>query len=969
MKFFFKFLIIFYTIFTSNLYSSTSEIPNEKVFDNPKKEVTTVEAKKNKEHAEMNIVVNKLNIQEIQGHDIGNGKTQYFIPKEEKENKLLRSLINNKDNQYLIFETKEQLSEYLNKNKKAKKKRDDANSIQYEVMQDENQTMLTVNSDKEVYILDNKNNVYFGTPLNIETRATDFAAQVKFLFDRAFMERFLNINGKTPLSKLYELASGNNTAGYIFANGVVEYGTNRDAYLSNGYGYNYVAIKKGSSQPLRYTLGNSKNLITEEVWDGLEYVSGNISPLNEISVVLNKKQDWKTVGRKDVLEKTKVNFYEIARAGFVDITTALYMRWSGAGSLKSGHKLEFTVKDFDFTQDPWNVHTEYDIYYLPVGKGFYNFNQSDVDNHGFYGMELISYKYGNLSRNEMPGLPDGNSFQNSVSGAGNVFNILTSDTRMTERVTLNSNLIELNKGIYESYTFPDIKLKRRVEENTTVIGYYYMRFPWKEYRGRKLTFNIYKSEYDFNMLKIWPNLNYTLDLATGIAKSELYISNPHKYDKRLHVIDIEAPIIIPKSKLKNLKKKNNFSGIDIFNITDSQLTFCITGKVVPEKDNNILLYFSPYSNQYDEKRLKINFKNIMNNTPQTDGRYEIKRDPRFYKAMDILNERNQYFNGYINGKDYSKLDNITSSGNLRRFVSIVGYPKYSMAEFDGNVFKFMSLRNEVIFKNNGNFLDGYIVRNGSERDEDDILIAYLTENEGFKELHISVDKLEGNINEYNGTGNIDLRTAKKDKPYTFTQNNLSNNEGLTLNNSGEFITTGTAFNANSDIVNRIIVNDNTTSHITGKVYNDGDIKLELGENNLTLTKLREFVNEKTLTINYYYNDLHIGTYVLTVTCQPKVTLEGIDSFDFGTLIPGSSQTLNGQFTISSPSKIVSKVEIPTSVDMTKEGGHDKIPLTITSSTQREGNNVKGSVSVTANVPKEATAGTYNGTIDLIVTIE
>ena len=56
--------------------------------------------------------------------------------------------------------------------------------------------------------------------------------------------------------------------------------------------------------------------------------------------------------------------------------------------------------------------------------------------------------------------------------------------------------------------------------------------------------------------------------------------------------------------------------------------------------------------------------------------------------------------------------------------------------------------------------------------------------------------------------------------------------------------------------------------------------------------------------------------------------------------------------------------------MIKEGGdNNTIPLTITSSTQKEGNNVKGNISVTANVPKEATAGTYSGTIDLTVTIE
>ena len=224
---------------------------------------------------------------------------------------------------------------------------------------------------------------------------------------------------------------------------------------------------------------------------------------------------------------------------------------------------------------------------------------------------------------------------------------------------------------------------------------------------------------------------------------------------------------------------------------------------------------------------------------------------------------------------------------------------------------------------------------------------------------------------------------QQNEPYQITQSTAflsqkSNN--LTMNiekHSGNFITTGTAFDENRNIVNKIVVTDLTSSRspsngqITGNSYwSDEEVEVEISTNSLLVTKLQELSKDKTLQIDYYYNDLKLGRYTLTLkNIKSSVTIEGIESINFGTLLPGSSQTLNGQFTISSPSKTVSKVDIPKEAQLIKQETMEKIPLTITSSTQKEGTKVKGNISVTANVPTKATPGTYNGTIDLIVTIE
>lgn len=72
------------TLSTILSFAEPPEAPNQLITENPYKEVKTVEANKNREHAEMNISVDKLNLLKLDGYKIGD--TEYYIelPPEEK---------------------------------------------------------------------------------------------------------------------------------------------------------------------------------------------------------------------------------------------------------------------------------------------------------------------------------------------------------------------------------------------------------------------------------------------------------------------------------------------------------------------------------------------------------------------------------------------------------------------------------------------------------------------------------------------------------------------------------------------------------------------------------------------------------------------------------------------------------------------------------------------------------------------
>ncbi|MGL4935567.1 MAG: hypothetical protein ACRC51_08820, partial [Cetobacterium sp.] len=62
------------------VFSDTPKAPNELIVENPYKEVKTVDANKNREHAKMEIGVTKINLVELEGKILENGKVMYILP-------------------------------------------------------------------------------------------------------------------------------------------------------------------------------------------------------------------------------------------------------------------------------------------------------------------------------------------------------------------------------------------------------------------------------------------------------------------------------------------------------------------------------------------------------------------------------------------------------------------------------------------------------------------------------------------------------------------------------------------------------------------------------------------------------------------------------------------------------------------------------------------------------------------------
>lgn len=84
-------LLLLFTIFTVLTFAELPQAPNMVITENPDKPVTTVTASKNREHAEMNITVNKINIEEIEGIELPTGEILLFLSSlEEKKDKMRR---------------------------------------------------------------------------------------------------------------------------------------------------------------------------------------------------------------------------------------------------------------------------------------------------------------------------------------------------------------------------------------------------------------------------------------------------------------------------------------------------------------------------------------------------------------------------------------------------------------------------------------------------------------------------------------------------------------------------------------------------------------------------------------------------------------------------------------------------------------------------------------------------------------
>ncbi|MGL5123061.1 MAG: hypothetical protein ACRC6K_02700, partial [Fusobacteriaceae bacterium] len=131
-----KNILILFMLLVAIVLGGSVEIPHERITENPKAEVRTVESKKLKENAKLNISVNKKDIEEIIGYE-ENGKMVFILP--EEKTKMIR------DEEAIVVKS---LSELPNTYQGTKKNRM-GTTKKFPVTKDENKGLRTVTVDKQ----------------------------------------------------------------------------------------------------------------------------------------------------------------------------------------------------------------------------------------------------------------------------------------------------------------------------------------------------------------------------------------------------------------------------------------------------------------------------------------------------------------------------------------------------------------------------------------------------------------------------------------------------------------------------------------------------------------------------------------------------------------------------------------------------------------------------------------------------
>lgn len=136
-----KYIIFFIFIINFSTFSNENKIPNEYIIDNPKKEVTTIETIRNRNHAQMKFSVKKINPIEI------NGK--------EMDDKLEFEILDKINKDYKVLVTSE-LPKVIKNNLSESKILDKALSIPFEIEESNNKVKLLINKfnyKKNLYII------------------------------------------------------------------------------------------------------------------------------------------------------------------------------------------------------------------------------------------------------------------------------------------------------------------------------------------------------------------------------------------------------------------------------------------------------------------------------------------------------------------------------------------------------------------------------------------------------------------------------------------------------------------------------------------------------------------------------------------------------------------------------------------------------------------------------------------------
>lgn len=633
--------ILLCSLFTSSIYSNTVEIPNEKIFENPKKEVTTIESKKKEEHAEMNIKVNKFNIQNILGHKIENEKIQYFIPKE-KNNKVLKTLINDSNSEYLIFKTKKELISYLNKKSYKQKKGTSVQGINYKVLRDSEFDMLTVDTNQEVYILNNKNEIFHGSPT---ARTTSFAQALRLRLERTYVKYFFGY-GRQTIEEIKKLPLA-----YLFISDFLQTGTNLDFWLSNGYGYNKLKIRRDNTVIGDITLGSTPNLTTDKRLYGLEYVSGTTFPMNLVSVVLNKSDNYKAMNGNSIYQ-TAIDFRNVVdyTSTSFDIQSSIYMRgnWTGSTSVMAdGHNVnvtfEYDVNRFSYRRTELGVTLDNN----DVNKYLYGNNSPYSDS---LAVRSSTFNYNTVVK-------DYNGPNNDV-----FYTIKNSGYDRGAYLDMPSNnYIADIRPIQGQWYYPMIKFKQKYLFNDVRLNNIYVknRFQWGDFRVYRYDITMNKNTENFG--EIWIEVDKRIKKSRQNSNIDTFFINGvtgQVYNSLTRVSQGNSNDLYPRFVNHNgaglLIGSSDNRAADIEEVTgrpykiQSSQNYSVYSENNSSNERSILAYggTSVSSLQNGIWTAKISNNNRSGNfRNDSEIFYRLNRDKRFGRLSVHVDEIDKYYEG------------------------------------------------------------------------------------------------------------------------------------------------------------------------------------------------------------------------------------------------------------------------------------------------------------------------------------
>lgn len=912
-----KKLFSFIFLLFVTLTFAESEIPHQIISENPNKEVTTIESKKLKEKAELDIVINKITPIEIQGVIIPEGKTVYKILKTDEEKNLLNTVKNkalSNTNDGIEYFITENLSQILNN----RGRRSLSTGIDYKVVENKEATSLTVNTDQPVYIVKLRDgvmeNVFRGSIRGIQSRELEIRTTpikyVEAIFgvgipsdDKSYkieydLSKEVFIGNSKLKNVSFSLEDGNLNI-YGDAKRILPMNDSRLISLQNNLNIHMNISSKAFINVINFAEGvnNPGNL----EWSN---VSGSIweSRINSGNILAS-----------DIL---KASFYSEGNPngldGQVDIIGGKFQIRSSIASIGIyEYTPNITVDYIDSTDDSIKslklILPTYIVASRP-SKSFYitpkleKMSMIDIENYIFeeYNSQIENSE--TLPTDWYYGYDDSNEgIQDEYTGL--YLDIIPTEGVSVERKGKRHLVFTCNDG-----SKVEVYLENEEESGRARLKYKILQIA-RDYNFPSVSFKVkyvaFLEKENYKKTLIEDKVTIYIPVLNVVKEMKL------KLDYRLRQLDGYF-----NSQGDYYKNKEDFIGISQENYSELVLAELLP-EGLPEKTivNAITNYIKVNSygtkdfyHPYDGKE-----EIVVNNKENWNiGSDFVKEDIYVYLKNQVGNftPAELYLNDYsvikleVNETDYS--ESILNSGGGTLIMDLA-------AKGDSIIFPM----------------------GGQVENEQNKILANKDLNDRFivKDFFGKFPNTAGLHTNKNIVDNLDIKIGDAE----------------------------------------------TTINYKGKIYETPDYRIELveGTGDLKITKLSNEKIDETIGIAYKYGRVKLGDFTLRIvnnsTENIGLIIEEDVSYDFGVMVGGEKYNLENSFRIKNlNNQKVTKVDIPIEAVMKHINDETKqIPLKIYNSTRIIENtqDIETIIGLEATPEKGQTAGEYTGSFDITITID